>query len=317
MKSSILNFNSKARLIFAIFFVISGAIFLTRSVVAITNIDSTNRWAWNDVRGWIDLYSPLTASLTATKLTGWGVFSDVANDFISFDCADTPTPPGGSICGAPGGSNYFVSHDGAGGLAGWAWNDTIGWISFCGNGANASTWNGTTWICPASPSYRVTVNSLSGDFSGYAWSDMIGWISFNCADPGICGTSNYKVNTIYFETAPASGYVISNTYDTGVVGGAAYNSIVWQGTLSPGGAVKFQLATSDVDSGWGSGSADYLGPGGSSIATDVYTGLPNETIQLVPQWHNNKRYYRYKMYVEKAATPDAPVVTDVVVNWSP
>lgn len=60
-------------------------------------------------------------------------------------------------------------------LSGYAWSDTIGWISMnCTNTFTCSTSN-----------YGVTVNG-SGDLSGYAWSDNIGWVSFNASDVTSC-----------------------------------------------------------------------------------------------------------------------------------
>jgi hypothetical protein len=59
-------------------------------------------------------------------------------------------------------------------VSGWAWSETIGWISF--NCTNTGT-------CGIS-NYGVSVDSATGDFSGYAWSENIGWISFNRADTG-------------------------------------------------------------------------------------------------------------------------------------
>ncbi|MFA5249702.1 MAG: hypothetical protein WC397_04185 [Candidatus Paceibacterota bacterium] len=84
-------------------------------------------------------------------------------------------------------------------VAGWAWSDTIGSISFsstncdanedglidvaaCGNVGNSIT------------PYKVTVDDSSGALAGYAWSDTIGVISFNGAETGTppdsynCGT---------------------------------------------------------------------------------------------------------------------------------
>lgn len=53
-------------------------------------------------------------------------------------------------------------------VSGYAWSETIGWISFsCANDSS----------CAASP-YGVTVDSSTGDFSGHAWSETIGWINF-------------------------------------------------------------------------------------------------------------------------------------------
>lgn len=52
-------------------------------------------------------------------------------------------------------------------ITGYAWSDTIGWISFSGT------------------NYGLSVAS-DGDITGYAWSDNIGWISANSADLAGC-----------------------------------------------------------------------------------------------------------------------------------
>ncbi len=52
-------------------------------------------------------------------------------------------------------------------MAGWAWSDDAGWISF--NCTNTST-------CGA-VDYGVTDNN-DGTLTGYAWSDSVGWIQF-------------------------------------------------------------------------------------------------------------------------------------------
>ncbi|MCA9357586.1 hypothetical protein H6784_02800 [Candidatus Nomurabacteria bacterium] len=60
-------------------------------------------------------------------------------------------------------------------VAGYAWSDTIGWISMnCTNDGSCGTSN-----------YGVRVDG-SGNLSGYAWSDNIGWITFNPADLSGC-----------------------------------------------------------------------------------------------------------------------------------
>lgn len=215
-------------------------------------IDFTDRYAWNDIIGWLDFYgaSGGPAAVTTDKMTRWAISSD--GDF-ALDCATTPS---GDVCST---SNFYVSNNN-GNLAGWAWNDAYGWVSFCGNATENSTWNGSTWVCPAVPTYQVTINQTDGEFHGWAWNDIIGWISFNCAEPGVCLTSNYKVK----------------------VAGAG--------------------------SGW-----NYIGPDGSysSFYTTTGSGVP---AQIVTAHHNNKRYYRYKVYL----TGDASlVVEDVIINWSP
>lgn len=73
----------------------------------------------------------------------------------------------------------------SGNVSGWAWSETIGWISF-----NCTD----RGICGTS-NYGVNINSSTGDFSGYAWAGggvdaagnpvpTLGWISFNRADTG-------------------------------------------------------------------------------------------------------------------------------------
>ena len=73
-------------------------------------------------------------------------------------------------------------------LRGWAWSDTIGWLSFNHRDNPTST-----------PEYLVTVTGVeapAGFFKlqGHAWSDNVGWLSFNtdqygtdCPAPRPCG----------------------------------------------------------------------------------------------------------------------------------
>ncbi|MDP1615631.1 MAG: PKD domain-containing protein [Methylococcales bacterium] len=56
-------------------------------------------------------------------------------------------------------------------VSGWAWSETIGWLSF-----NNTSGGGAT-------NYGVNVDSGSGALSGFAWSEHIGWIKFNPAGP--------------------------------------------------------------------------------------------------------------------------------------
>jgi type II secretory pathway pseudopilin PulG len=150
-------------------------------------IDSTDKWAWNDLIGWLDFgYSAGNVKVYNNRLEG---YASSSVGFIALNCNTTPN---GDICGT---SSFKVSNNGSGSLAGWAWNDGIGWISFCGNASGGSTLSGSDWICPASPTYQVSVSSSTGEFSGWAWNDIAGWISFNCSNTSTCGTVNYKVKT--------------------------------------------------------------------------------------------------------------------------
>ena len=62
-------------------------------------------------------------------------------------------------------TNWGVNVNAAGGLFGYAWSETCGWIRF-----NASY-------------AQVAITGEPGRFSGYAWSENLGWIRFADAGP--------------------------------------------------------------------------------------------------------------------------------------
>jgi|GEM_PF-755186 len=219
-------------------------------------IDSVYKYAWNDSVGWISFnHSSSTVNVGISQLTGYAYNSNILE--IALDCA---TSPGGDICAS---SNFKVSRNSTTGeLSGWAWNDNIGWISF-------SSENSPTQIsCDPSDGfgageYCVTVNPTTGAFTGWAWNDYIGWISVNCSDPGLCGSSDYRVNTA-------------------------------------------------TTASW-----DFKGPDGSN--TTYYAPIgPGYPAQINLQYHNNVRYFRYKIFLySNAAQTAGPRVDDVIINYSP
>ncbi|MEK7641279.1 MAG: hypothetical protein AAB389_04790 [Patescibacteria group bacterium] len=289
--------------------------------------DVIDRHAWNDVVGWIDFGNSAPGSgeveVTDTQLKGYANILQAG--FLALDCATTPN---GNICAI---SDFKVSNDGDGKLSGWGWNDNLGWISF----DNASA--GGSYV------YQVTIDS-AGDFSGWAWNDVVGWISFNCNNvgPGSCNdppttASKYKVKTFWTsgpDIPPPAGdgptgigpggsgggggggstfedgtYLISSIFDTKVQGGAALNTIMWQGIQPAGTAVGIQVASSNSSSGpW-----NYLGP--DSKSTSAYEANSGVQFRLNPKDHNNQRYFRYKVYL--TWTDKTPEVTDVIINYSP
>jgi len=277
----------KIKIILIVFFFFSFII-----VFAATNIDSTYRYAWNDVIGWVDFYATDNINVSSTQLTG---YASSSVGFIALDCA---TSPSGDICGT---SDFKVLKDGTGGLSGYAWNDNIGWLNF----------SGTTTQDQA---YGVSVDPSSGDFSGWAWNDAVGWFSFNCSNSGAggCSPSDYKVKTGLTSTS-TSASLVSSIFDTWAVSGAAINTIMWQGTQPSGTRVKFQIASSNS----AAGSWDYKGPDGSETTyySPTNTGIP---AQINLAYHNNHRYFRYKIFLYSDASQiNSPTVTDVIINWSP
>jgi len=136
-------------------------------------------------------------------------------------------------------------------------------------------------------------------------------------------TYEYTEPNIY----PATGYVISSTFDTGSQKGAAYNSIMWNGNENSG-KVRLQFATSDCPNGKtnpplcdDTGSWSFLGPNClDSAYYETSAGLPDK-IECYGN-HNNKRYFRYKIILCSdpsclAGGPNNPQVDSVIVNWAP
>jgi len=116
---------------------------------------------------------------------------------------------------------------------------------------------------------------------------------------------------ITIATTTSDGILTSSILDTGIVNGAGFNSLLWQGAFNTGGSVKFQIAFSNSVSGpW-----TYYGPTSSE---DWYQPNPNVSIFFPstglasPQ---NNRYIRYK--VQLSTTSASPRIDDIIINWSP
>lgn len=300
------------------------------------------QWSWNEVIGWID-FRP-EASVQCPTCPNVSVFDNRIEGyasssvgFIALNCNIT-NPSGVNICAT---SNFFVSNDSAGNLAGWAWNDQIGWISFCGNPSGGSVWNGSTWICPTTggmPTYQVrisTAGSSQGEFLDWAWNDVVGWISFNCLNiGGFCTNINYKVRTSWLAPPPQleDGSLVSSIFDTcpsgappdAQCGSSAINTIMWRGNLPFNTLVRFQIASSNCENGSTNagcilGSWDIDG-GLCALGDSCFLGDSDNTVTYYPglasaepgipikinSIHHNKRYLRYRvdlLICDGASTP--------------
>jgi len=259
---------------------------------ATANIDATHHWAWNDVIGWIDFgYVAGNVGVNDAKLFG---YASSSVGFIAFDCATTPN---GDICS--GGAGDWKVANVSGTLQGWAYSDSVGWISFDS-------------VTAGSPiSYGVTIDAATSEFRGWAWNDVIGWISMNCFEAGTCGTVDYKVKTGWAST-PDSGWLISPIFDLG--DSVAVNTVMWRGVAN-GGAVRFQMAASDDSAGpWT--DADYKGPDGTS-GTSYAASAPDASTAVSPRDFSGVRYVRYRMIIESSAGgTDSPEVQDVILTYS-
>jgi hypothetical protein len=155
-------------------------------------------------------------------------------------------------------------------LAGWAWSQNVGWISF--NSTDAGAGGGP---------YDVSIDT-SGNLGGYAWSQNVGWISFNPADlsaaPACSGATVANVNR-------SSGSVTGWARAMSAVGSANWNGCIElsDGSKHPtvtglsGNATSSQgvsyNATSGILSGYAWGDLNlgwiqfspYTNPGGGSV----------------------------------------------------
>ncbi len=307
LKFKILNL----KLLFLIFPL---AFLIFNSAEGATNIDSVDKWAWNDVTGWIDFYGTNSVMVRGNKIEGYANSSAIGN--ISFDCA---TGPLGSNCNIP----YNVTNDFSGNLAGWAWSENIGWISFRYTNDHDPNMGGVQ----ESP-FPYGVNIDGGDFSGWAWNDVVGWISFNKSncdtdangytDTGACGGNNtnttaytYKVKTSAGSTVQSAN-LTSSVLDSGSIDGVVLNSIMWKGnSVDSSTIVEFQIASSNSDAG------PWTFVGDDQTASTFYRPTGPSIFKEI-KGHVNKRYFRYKVFLRTDIYQTySPIVEDVIINYSP
>jgi hypothetical protein len=314
-------------LLFSVFALGSVCFFFSPLVQADTNMNASSsaHFAWDDVVGWWDFYTTNSVYVWGTRIEG---YASSTSGEMSLDCATSPI---GNICGS---SNYGICNglnathnsdgtcsggDASGDLSGYAWNDTIGWISFsCKNHNPSCSHRGT-----GTGDYGVYIDG-TGDFRGYAWNDVVGWVSFNCANDSSCGISNFKSNTDWRSTSTI-GYLQSSIFDTQLTGGALLNSVLWRGFSPTDTCVDFQFAASNNSSGpW-----NYKGPSGDATS---YYGAPcisspfggvgcastDTSICINKNDFVNYRYLRYKVRLTSNLTQtQTPEITDIILNWNP
>jgi len=305
-------------------FLIINLIIFGMQINAESNITSTYPYfyAWNDTTGYWDFYNTQSVIISGTKVAGYASSTGNFGD-LSLDCFTTRN---GNICSV---SNYGVCNgksathnsdgtcsgaDATGKLSGFAWNDNIGWVSFCG-GLNLPG-------CPGNISYGVEIDS-NGFLTGYAWNDIVGWISFNCSNNGSCGNVNYAVNTNWRSTSTI-GYLESNTIDTQSI--STLNSIIWQGDCGLSGTnLSFQIATSNSPTGpW-----NFKGPSGTSndwfglpCRVSILGGTSNscpppDTPICVTPGAFQARYFRYKIMLQSNLLQNSsPRVDNIILNFS-
>jgi len=137
------------------------------------------------------------------------------------------------------------------------------------------------------------------------------------------GTAYSADGTFNTSSSSAMGTLTSIVFDTGVAG-PAYNAILWKGTLPVGTKVRFRLAASTNALGpWN--DSDFVGSDGASCGSSYWyePSGPDTPLKLgCPSNLNGKRYFKYKVQLcssTDCVTPgtETPVITDIILNWSP
>jgi len=270
--------------------------------------DPYEQWAWNDVTGWHDWHDSAIHNIEVSggELRGWASSSV---GIVVLNCATTPND---DICNGYE-KPFKVNNDGAGNLSGWGWNESVGWISFCGDNTIGSDLVGGRWVCPASPTYQVKIRPSGGQsyFGGsgvpsWAWNDVVGWVSFDCLNTSTCGTSNYKIQTSAGGQSRVA-IIDSSVFDTGSAQ-TVFNSFAWQGSLPAGTLVQFKLATSN----------DPNGPWDESAYFDIGPLAPDQRRKLSGAQYQSRRYIRYRITLNSDVWQSvSPRIDDVIINWSP
>ncbi len=103
------------------------------------------------------------------------------------------------------------------------------------------------------------------------------------------------------------GILESSTYDTGS-SEVTYNWIAWTGTAPENTSIRFQLASSNSQSGpW-----SYVGPDGTN--TSYYTVGAKEFINYSN--HLNHRYIRYKLFLASQAEFTVPILEEITISYT-
>ncbi|PIR45225.1 MAG: hypothetical protein COV10_00565 [Candidatus Vogelbacteria bacterium CG10_big_fil_rev_8_21_14_0_10_51_16] len=161
-----------------------------------------------------------------------------------------------------------------GNISGFAWSDTIGWISFnCLNPGNVNSCNEASWgVAATGENAPENVNGLQsaklnadgtappGLLTGYAWSDNIGWISFGCGQAeGSTGRKQCSLNSSSpsYPTVPGGSGAHGAKLVSGALAGWARACSVFQSGCS--GTLKTSDKTGNWD-GWISLSGSVVSP---------------------------------------------------------
>lgn len=167
-------------------------------------------------------------------------------------------------------------------LNGYAWSDTVGWISMnCETGGS----DGSS-IC-AKSDYAIMVDG-NGDLSGYGWSDNVGWVSADTDDlancpSGACAAKLADKKLTGWLRAVSGGTAESGGWDGFVsLGGPVQSGGSYGITLA--GSVFSGFAWGDMNIGWTDFSLVRLEPCSGSQC--IRARPPQCSVKFPGAWRN-------------------------------
>ena len=172
-------------------------------------------------------------------------------------------------------------------------------------------WKGRTFS-----DYEYIFRSTDSVFTQTDWSTgQVGTSTTFTAPTGFLTASSsvvYNSAGVLSNQLGSSATLESLIFDTRVERGVVPVALVWQGTLTGDTQVRFQIASSNSESGpWvfigndGTSSSYYPGAGSAQ---------PNTSIPISKEYHFNHRYFRYKIYLVSSAI-NTPSVEDISLTW--
>ncbi len=129
-----------------------------------SNIDPTDKFAWNANAGWIN-FNPQCDGCQGVTIYRDHLEGYAWGQNMGWIRMGTHTGGGAHTYANTTQDNYGINVDGAGNLSGYAWGGDVGWINF------------------APVEGGVTVDLTTGAFDGYAWGENVGWIHFKGTVP--------------------------------------------------------------------------------------------------------------------------------------
>jgi len=157
-------------------------------------------------------------------------------------------------------------------------------------------------------SYPATINDVSSfNLGGYIYS-----IVANCSNVYMATSNTSRELTIISTEETDCGYADSGTIESSTIDTGAdelsYNWIAWSGSEPGNTDIRFQLATSNnINGPW-----TYLGPDGTNAT--YYTTAASEFINYTV--NKDKRYFRYKLYLDNMAELQTPILEEVTISYS-